>query len=129
LGLSTCRLIAQIDEDGGLFQVFGISNLRVPSGCRPSVAEAVARANYGLKVGKFELDFEEGDLRFQAAQLLPYDSLEDHTIERLIGTTMAMLNMYLPAFLSVIYGNEVPQDAIRQVEPRGRGPDSADTRR
>ena len=100
----------------------------MPPGCRPSIAEAVARANHGLKLGKFELDFEEGDLRFQVAQLLPYDSLEDQTIQRLMGTTMAMLNQYLPAFLSVIYGNELPKDAIRQVEPRGPGPDEGEPR-
>ena len=29
---------------------------------------------------------------------------------------MAMLDMYLPAVLSVIYGNELPKDAIRCVE-------------
>ena len=124
--VGTYRIIARVGADDGLFQVFGQSNVRVPEGCRPAIAEAVARANYGLKVGKFELDFDEGDLRFQAVQILPDDSLADDTIQRLMGTTMAMLNMYLSAFLSVIYGNELPRDAIRQVEPGGRGPDEAE---
>jgi hypothetical protein len=31
---------------------------------------------------------------------------------------MTMLDMYLPAVLSVIYGNELPADAIRCVEAR-----------
>jgi hypothetical protein len=29
---------------------------------------------------------------------------------------MSMLDMYLPAVLSVIYGNELPKDAIRCAE-------------
>jgi hypothetical protein len=120
----TYRVIAQIDAGDGLFQVFGQSNVRVPAGSRPAIAEAVARANYGLKVGKFEFDTDEGDLRFHAAHILMYDSLEGETIQRLMGTTIAMLNMYLPAFLSVIYGNEPPKDAVRQVEPPRRAPDS-----
>ena len=62
-------------------------------------------------------------MRFHASQLLPYDTLEDQTIERLIGTTMAMLNMYLPAILSVIYGNELPKDAVGCVEAGRRGVD------
>jgi hypothetical protein len=56
-------------------------------------------------------------LRFHAAQILPDDDLDDATIGRLFGTTIAMLDLYLPAILSVIYGNELPEDAVRQVEP------------
>ena len=35
---------------------------------------------------------------------------------KVISTTMAMLDQYVPAFLSVIYGNEEPKDAIAYVE-------------
>jgi hypothetical protein len=118
------RVVATVDSDEGLFQVFGHSPVRVPAGSRSAIAETIARANYGLKVGKFELDFDDGDLRFQAAQILPSDSLDDDTIRRLIGTAIIMLNTYLPAVLSVIYGNETPKDAIRFVEgPRSGTPD------
>ena len=85
------------------------------------MAETVVRANYGLQVGKFELDFDDGELRFQAAQILTEGTLGDGIIDRLMGTTMAMLDRYLPAFLSVIYGNESPQDAIVCVEAGFRG--------
>ena len=110
------RIIAAVDAESELFQVFGYSPVRVPEGARLAVAETIARANYGLKVGKFEMDFEEGELRFQAAQILTEDSLEESVIDRLLSTTMSMLDMYLPAVLSVIYGNELPKDAIRCVE-------------
>jgi len=112
------RIVATVDAEGSLFQVYGYTPLRVPVGSRPAIGETIARANFGLKVGKFELDFDEGDLRFQAAQILANDSLEDETIRRLIGTAITMLDTYLPAVLSVIYGNELPQDAIRCAEAR-----------
>jgi hypothetical protein len=111
------RIYAQVHAEDGLFQVYGYSPVRVPIGSRPAVAEAVVRANHGLKVGKFEMHFDEGDLRFQAAQILVDGDLADETIHRLIATTMAMLNTYLPAVLSVIYGNELPVDAVRHAEP------------
>lgn len=122
------RIVATVDPEDGLFQVFGHSPVRVPEGSRPAIAETIARANYGLKVGKFELDIDEGDLRFQAAQILIDEQLEDETIRRLIGTTMAMLNAYLPAVLSVIYGNELPKDAVKQIEGRQRSPGETDGR-
>ena len=114
--IGTYRIIATVDAEADLFQVVGYSPVRVPEGARPAIAEAIARANYGLKVGKFELDFDAGELRFQAAQILTDDDLDEHVIDRLMGTTMSMLDMYLPAVLSVIYGNELPKDAIRCVE-------------
>jgi len=110
------RVVAHVDTESELFQVFGHCPLRVPDGCRPAIAEAVARANYGLRVGKFEFNVDEGDLRFQASQALLGESVGESVIDRLITTTMAMLDMYLPAFLSVIYGNELPKEAIRCVE-------------
>jgi len=45
-------------------------------------------------------------------------SLDEAVIDRLMGTTMSMLDMYLPAVLSVTYGNEPPKDTIRCVEAR-----------
>jgi len=116
--VGTYRLVARVDPEDNLFQVFGYSPVRVPKGSRPAIAEAVTRANCGLKVGKFEMDFDEGELRFQASQILLDENLDDDTIRRLMGTTMAMLNTYLPAILSIIYGNELPQDAVRHVEAR-----------
>jgi hypothetical protein len=111
-----------VDTEVDLFQVVGHSPLRVPEGSRPAIAEAVARANFGLRVGKFEFDIDEGDLRFQASQVMIDDTVGERVIDRLISTTVAMLDMYLPAFLSVIYGNELPKDAIRCVEANRCGP-------
>jgi hypothetical protein len=121
--VGTYRLFARVDAEDSLFQVFGHSPVRVPVGCRAAIAETITRANCGLKVGKFEMDCDEGDVRFQTSQILSDDNLDDATIRRMLGTTMAMLDLYLPAILSVIYGNELPGDAIRHVEPARKAND------
>ena len=104
--------------------------MRIPEGARPAIAETITRANCGLRVGKFEMDFDAGELRFQAAQILTDDDLEEHVIDRLMGTIMSMLDMYLPAVFSVVYGNELPEDAIRCAEAAHRdGGEAADNER
>jgi hypothetical protein len=118
------RIVAEVDEEAALFQVFGYVSVGIPEGSRPAVAETMARANYGLIIGKFEMDFRDGELRFHASQILTADELGDGVIDRLIGTTICMLDRYLPAVLSVIYGNELPKDAIRCVEARWRAVDT-----
>lgn len=120
--VASYRIVARVEAELDLFQVFGYSPMRVPEGCRPAIAEAVARANYGLRLGKFELDLDDGELRFQVVQILTGESVGEEVIDRMIGTTLNMLDMYLPAFLSVIYANELPKDAVGRVEAGCRGP-------
>jgi hypothetical protein len=112
----THRIIAGVDDGSSLFVVYGHAMVTVPPGARPAVAETVARANHGLQVGKFEFDLDSGDVRFQCSQIVTDDDLSNEVIDRLIGTTVSMLDLYLPAIMSVIYGNELPKDAIQFVE-------------
>ena len=110
------RVYFKLDEDEGLLQLFGVVPVSVPEGCRLGVAEGIARANYGLKLGKFEMDFRDGELRFQVANVFPSDKLDDEVVKRLLGTTVHVLDRYFPAFMSIIYGNDLPEDAIAHVE-------------
>ncbi len=112
----TYRLIAVMHEDDDVFEVFGCPPFRVPLGARPLIAEAVSRANYGLQFGKLELDCDDGELRYQVAQVLPDGRLTDAVIRRTFGAAITILDLYLPALLSVIYGNELPRDAISRAE-------------
>jgi len=116
--VGTYQIVVWVGADDDLLQVFGHSPVIVPAGSRPAIAETIARANWGLKVGKFELNVDDGHLRFHTVHILGDDHLADAVIERLVGTTMAMLDTYLPAILSVIYGNELPQNAVQCVEAR-----------
>lgn len=125
---------ARIDPDSDMFQVFAFAPVVVPVGARMAVAETVVRANYGLRLGKFELDFSDGELRFQIGQVLTNGHLEGEIINRVFDMAITVLDMYMPAFLSVIYGNDLPADAVAHVEQGlpelqrddGPAPDSLD---
>jgi len=56
---ATYLTVACVQED--LFQVACYAPLRIPEGSRRDIAEALVRANYGLRVGKFEMDFDGGE--------------------------------------------------------------------
>lgn len=125
LDSSVYRILACVDAEDELFQVFGLIPNVVPTGSRPAIAEMITRANYGLRVGKFEMDFSDGELRYQVYHALSGVTLDDTTIRRAIATTCGMLDRYVPAFLSVIYANESPEDAIRHAEAEMKQPDSS----
>lgn len=119
------RIVAYVDAEDELFQVFGLIPNAVPAGSRPAIAEMITRANYDLRIGKFEMDFSDGELRYQVYHALGGVTLDDATIRRAIVTTLGMLDRYVPAFLSVIYANESPEDAIRHAEVGMEQPDSS----
>lgn len=109
------QVLAKVDDDQ-LLQVFGSAPVVVPEGARNDVCRAITRANCGLKVGKFELDLDSGRLHFHIANVTDGERLSDQLVSRLIATTLAMLDRYMPAILSVIYGNENADAAIRRAE-------------
>ena len=110
------RVFAKINGEVGQFQVTGQLRLCVSKGCESAVTESVRLVNSTLACGEFEMNFETSDLRFEAAETLLGDRLDDEAVDRLIGATRTAFDVYLSAFLSVIYGNELPSDAIQQVE-------------
>lgn len=119
---------SRIDTDENVFQFYSYSPVRVPAGAFVAITETVNRINCRLRVGRFELDCDDGELRYQVGQILPNGSLDDDTIEGVIATTIAMLNIYLPAFICVIYGNELPEEAVKHAWPRGDGSDESQRR-
>ena len=59
--------------------------------------------------------------RFPASGAVAYtvvgnEGLDAEIIRRLIGTAVYTVDHYFPAMMSIIYGNELPEDAIRHVE-------------
>ncbi len=105
-----------IDEDDDLIQCITTYQTKVPPLFRGLVAELVCRANYGMKIGKFELDFSDGDLRFQTASAFLTGVLPDEVICRVLGTNLVIADKYYPAFMKVLFGGYTPEDAIDEVE-------------
>ncbi|TWU04598.1 YbjN domain-containing protein [Stieleria varia] len=108
------REIIRIDDN--VLQSFVGMSVKVPEGSRIDIAVAVARANYGMKIGKFELDMNDGELRYHIAVPVDGDLPSDNVLDRLVHIGIAMADRYMPAFLAVIYGNEPAKDAIALVE-------------
>ena len=83
---------------------------------RPSVAELVARMNYGLKVGTFEFDMKDGEVRYHITHLMEHNTLGENLILRLFNTGMGTTDRYFPAFMQHIYSGVTPEDAVYMAE-------------
>jgi hypothetical protein len=54
----------------------------------------MVRANHRLRIGKFELDLDDGEPFFQVSQILDGDAVGETVIDRMIGTAVNMLDTY-----------------------------------
>lgn len=95
---------AHVIEDKDLVLLYSICPMRAPEGRRHEVSQFLTRANYGLAVGNFELDFEDGEIRYKTVLQLPGDDLDAEALRRLVRANGTAMETYLPGIGSVIAG-------------------------
>jgi hypothetical protein len=85
-----------------------------------AIAEFLTRANSGIIIGNFELDFTDGEISYKTSIDVEGDRLSFALIQRLVYANVTMMDEYLPGILSVIYDNVSPADAIAKIENEGQ---------
>ena len=113
-GKWTCY--AQIHEEQPIFFFFSICPVNVPEDKRQKMAEFLTRADYGLKVGNFEMDFSDGEIRYKTSLNVENDQLSSPIIRNLVYANLWTMDRYLAGILSVIYGDIDPMEAIKKSE-------------
>ena len=83
---------------------------------RPSVAELVTRINYGLRIGSFEFDMKDGEVRYHIGHLMENCSISEMLLLRLFNIGMRTADQYFPAFIQHIYSGVTAEDAVYMAE-------------
>ncbi|BAZ78766.1 YbjN domain-containing protein [Sphaerospermopsis kisseleviana CS-549] len=107
---------ARAREEQQQFVFYSICPVNAPEQKRLAVAEFITRANSGMMIGNFELDFSDGEISYKTSIDVEGDRISSALIKRLVYANVMMMDEYLPGILSVIYGNVSPVDAITQIE-------------
>lgn len=108
------RAFYEVYESSAILELFLYAPLTVPEGKRTAVADVVARANYGARVGRIDLDMNDGELRFRAGIDLEEGALSETMLDNLVGAGDNLLDFCLPAISAVIYAGTSPATAIAQ---------------
>lgn len=84
---------------------------------RNEVSEFLTRANYGMKYGNFEMDWDDGEVRFhllRSAVSLENDT--DNVMKQLLQLPASMMHKYISGLFAVIRGEKTPHEAIDAIE-------------
>ena len=86
---------------------------------RHKVAEFLLRANYGLKVGGFDFDFNDGEISYRVAIYCGDDDFAPPTYEQIdfsVVVGLMMIEKYGNALVKVMFGLVEPEDAVESVD-------------
>lgn len=86
----------------------------VPATARPAVAELLARANFDLTYGSWEMDFDDGEVRFRTSIDVSRAALTDGLLDPMVRTGLEVVDQFLPALRAVASGASSPAQAIAQ---------------
>jgi hypothetical protein len=94
----------------------------VPAAKRPLVAEFLTRANYGLVIGNFEQDWDDGEVRYKTSLDVEDCELSAMLFAHIVFANVTAMDRYLPGLVAVIAGSQTPSEAVAAVEA-SREPD------
>ncbi|NDJ53950.1 MAG: TIR domain-containing protein [Chloroflexi bacterium] len=107
---------AQVIPELELFLFYVVAPIKAQEEHRLAIAEFIARANYGMRIGNFEMDFNDGELRYKTSIDFEGETLTDNLIMRVVYPGCQTMDRYLPAMMKVIFGGVSPLDAVMEVE-------------
>lgn len=97
--------------------IYTRSHIAVPENSRLRISELITLVNYNMKLGNFELDMTDGELKYKT--VFVYDSAyktSGKVFEDNFYASIFTMDTYFPAFMSVIYGRALPVDAVNAIE-------------
>jgi hypothetical protein len=113
-GEVTCFAQVRVDLEQFIFYV--VMPVRAPAHMRLAVAEYITRANYGLRIGNFEMDFDDGEVRYKSSIDFEGSELTPSLIRNTIYPAVQTMDRYLPGVLAVIFGGKSAEEAIASIE-------------
>jgi hypothetical protein len=113
-GQWTCVAVSLEAQDQLLF--YSVCPVTTPTEKLGAIAELLHRANYGMHIGNFEVDFTDGEIRFKTSIDTEGDEPSVALYRNLIYMNCMMMDRYLPAILKVIAGDTTPGEAVGEVE-------------
>lgn len=112
--LDHVRLI--LDIRNTYFISYGCIDMNVEKDQRREMAEFFTRANFGLLIGNFEMDMNDGEIRYKVSVDCDHTTLSGQMIERSLDMPLIMFQRYGNEMLKVMFGMESAEEAIKIIE-------------
>ena len=108
--------LAEVRESLRQLVFYSIGPAKMPEARRGEVCEFLMKVNYELAVGCFDLDFDDGEVRFRTSLDVEGCELTAALIRNAVYTNVLTMDRYLPGMMAVLEGRVSVEDAIAQIK-------------
>lgn len=105
-----------VDEDKDILMFYSYLPANAPEEKRANIAEFITRANHGMRIGNFELDYSDGEVRYKTSMDIEGGELTPKMIENLLNANLSTMDRYFPGLMAGMYGNKPAADLIDEIE-------------
>jgi hypothetical protein len=118
----------EVDEEKCWLRFYSYMPVNAPPDKMTQAAEFVARANRGMPIGNFELDFDDGEVRYKTAIDVEGGDLSPKMIDNMLRANLTTTDRYFNGLMELIYSDRSAADIIKKIEtpPGGYDPLDAD---
>ncbi len=107
---------AHAREAESQFAFYSVLSVNVPSHKRHKVAEFITRANYGMMIGNFEMDYIDGEIRYKTSIDIDGTDLTPTIIQQIVYPNLIITDHYFEGIMRTIYSDESPADILDEIE-------------
>jgi len=107
---------ARADDEAQQLVVYAVLSHRVSAERRYALAELITRMNFGIPIGNFELDFDDGEVRFKAGIDVERASLTAGLVRPLVVAAIVSMDAAAPVLRALASGDMEPLDAFMAYE-------------
>lgn len=109
---ASVRLVLSVTEREGLNRImaFAVYPIFVPDNRRAPVLKFMNELNYDLVFGNFEMDPEDGQIRFRTSAESDSD-IRDFMIERVLNGNLTAANRYFAVLMGTVFGSAESEGA------------------
>jgi hypothetical protein len=107
---------AKWNDTDDQFTFYAVPELAIPKDKVSPAMEFITRANFGLPVGNFELDLDDGELRFRSGLDVEGATASVPLVRQVVYTALVTLDRYLPGLKAVVEKGEKPKAAVDRIE-------------
>ena len=115
-GRWNCYAQIRVTRDVEQILFYSVLPLNVPADKLSAIAEFITRANYGMALGNFELDFNDGEVRYKTSVDVTDTEITSNLLRPLIYTNVLMMDKYMSGLMAVVYADMSPAEAVKQIE-------------
>lgn len=93
-----CGYLFRVQEGNNLLAVYGILPFLIPESHQSAAMLLITQINYDMLIGNLEMDISDGEIRYKNAIDVEAVGLDDHIIEHLLQTVIAMTTVSYELF-------------------------------